>query len=331
MIGFDGMVKFGKNGSDATSGAVRLSRAYTGRDLVAVCADHPFFSIDDWFIGSTAMKAGIPEAIQRLTIKFHYNDIDSVKAIFEQHPGQISCLIMEPATVVDPVDNYLHDVRDLCQRNGAVLIFDEMITGFRWPMGSGQRCYDVRPDLCTFGKAMGNGFSISALVGRKEIMELGGLRHGKERVFLLSLTHGAELHCLAAALEVMRVYQRENVVDRLMEQGGKLISGIEKEIQRLNLGEYFQLLGKPSNLIYATRDQNKERSQPFRTLFLQETLKRGVIMPSLVVSLAHCDHDIEHTIEAVGEALEIYSRALNEGVEKHLIGRPVKPVFRQFN
>ena len=135
----------------------------------------------------------------------------------------------------------------------------------------------------------------------------------------------------ASRVEIMRIYQRENVVDRLMEQGGKLVLGIEKEIRRLNLVDYFQLRGKPSNLIYVTRDQNKERSQPFRTLFLQETLKRGLIMPSLVVSRAHEDRDIEHTIEAVGEALEIYSKALSEGVEKYLIGRPVKPVFRQLN
>jgi glutamate-1-semialdehyde 2,1-aminomutase len=331
MIGFDGMVKFGKNGSDATNGAIRLSRAYTGRDLVAICGDHPFFSVDDWFIGTTAMNAGIPEAIRNLTVKFRYNDLASVQALFNQYPGQIACLIMEPATLVDPADNFLQEVKDLCHSNGAVLIFDEMITGFRWPMNCGQKCYGVQPDLCTFGKAMGNGFSISALVGRKEIMELGGLGHDKKRVFLMSLTHGAELSCLTVGLEVMKIYRTEKVVDRLLEQGGKLFSGIGKEIQSLNLGDHFQVLGKPSNLIYATRDQDKQPSQPYRTLFLQETLKRGVIMPSLVVSRAHSDQDIALTVEAVGEALDVYRRALSDGVEKYLVGRPVKPVFRQYN
>ncbi len=331
MLGYDGMVKFGKNGSDATSGAIRLSRAYTGRDLIAICGDHPFFSVDDWFIGTTAMNAGIPQAIRDLTLKFRYNDPASIQALFDQYPGQIACLIMEPATFMEPEDGFLEKAKELCHANGAVLIFDEMITGFRWPDNFGQIHYGVQPDLCTLGKAMGNGFSVAALVGRREIMELGGLQHDKERVFLLSLTHGSELACLAVGLEVMKIYQTENVVERMLELGERLISGINREIENLGIGDHFKLLGRPSNLIYATRDQDQQPSQPFRTLFLQETLKRGVIMPSLVVSRAHGDQDIAHTVEAVGEALDIYRRALSDGVEKYLVGRPVKPVFRQYS
>jgi glutamate-1-semialdehyde 2,1-aminomutase len=325
------MVKFAKNGSDVTTAAVKLARAYTGRDLVAVCADHPFFSVDDWFIGSTAMTAGIPKSMRKLTVKFHYNDIGSIKSLFEEYHGKIACIMLEAETAEAPINSFLHELQHLCKENGALFILDEMITGFRWHIGGAQQYYGIVPDLSAFGKGMGNGFSIAALLGKKEIMQLGGLYHDKERVFLLSTTHGAEGHSLAAAIETIKVYKREHVIEHLYRQGERLANGINKAISENQLQNYFQLVGKPCNLIYVTRDQEKNRSQPFRTLFLQETIKRGLLAPSLVVSFSHTDKDIDKTIESIGEALYVYRRALDEGVEKYLIGRSVKPVFRSFN
>jgi glutamate-1-semialdehyde 2,1-aminomutase len=325
------MVKFAKNGSDVTTAAVKLARAHTGRDLVAVCADHPFHSVDDWFIGSTPMAAGIPQPVRDWTLKFHYNDLPSVQALFHEHPGEIACVLLEPETTEPPVNDFLHEVQRLCRQQGAVFILDEMITGFRWHIGGAQRQHHVVPDLSAFGKAMANGFSVSALLGKRELMELGGLHHDKERVFLLSTTHGAEGHSLAAAIETMRIYERENVVDYLYQQGERLTKGINTAVEEYQLQEYFQVVGKPCNLIYATRDQDKQRSQPFRTLFLQETLRRGLLMPSLVVSFSHTDQDIDRTVEGIAEALYIYRRALDEGIEKYLVGRSVKPVFRGSN
>lgn len=325
------MVKFAKNGSDTTTAAVKLARAYTNRDMVAICIDHPFFSVDDWFIGATEMSAGIPKAIRDLTVQFHYNDIDSVQALFDQHPGKIACLVMEVERLEPPVNNFLQDVRRLCDQNGALLIFDEIITGFRWHLGGAQMLFGVKPDLSTFGKAMANGFSISALVGRKDIMELGGLYHDKERVFLLSTTYGAETHSLAAALETIKIYERENVIAHLYRQGERLTDGINEAVVENDLEGYFGVLSRPCNLIFFTRDQDKKPSQPFRTLFLQETLKRGVIMPSLVVSYSHTDEDVDRTIEVIAEALGVYRQALENGVENYLVGRPVKPSVRKFN
>jgi glutamate-1-semialdehyde 2,1-aminomutase len=178
---------------------------------------------------------------------------------------------------------------------------------------------------------MANGFSLSALVGRREIMERGGLRHDKERVFLLSLTHGAENHSLAAGLETMRIYREEYVIEHLYRQGRRLREGVNREIQLHRLDDYFQISGKEPNLVYVTRDAEKNPSQPFRTLFLQETIRRGLLMPSLVLSFSHTDAIVDRTIEAIGEALSIYRKALEDGIEKYLIGRPVKPVFRRFN
>ncbi|MGH8719123.1 MAG: glutamate-1-semialdehyde 2,1-aminomutase [Burkholderiales bacterium] len=325
------MAKFAKNGSDVTTAAIKLARAWTGRDKVAICADQPFFSTDDWFIGSTPMAAGIPEALRALTVKFRYNDIESLKALFAAHPNEIACVILEPEASVEPVNGFLQELRRVCSENGALFILDETITGFRWHLNGAQKYYGVVPDLSTFGKALGNGFSIAALLGKREIMELGGIRHDKERVFLLSTTHGAESHCLAAAIAVMQFYREHNVIERLYATGQRLSAGIQRAVNEQQLDDYFQVVGKPCNLVYATRDQQKQPSQPFRTLFLQETIKRGLLMPSLVVSYAHSDADIDRTVEAIAEALAVYRRALDEGIGKYLAGRPVKPVFRTYN
>jgi len=178
---------------------------------------------------------------------------------------------------------------------------------------------------------MGNGFSVAALAGKRDIMKLGGLDHDLERVFLLSLTHGAENPNLAAAVEVMKIYKEEPVVDTLWKQGERLSSGVEKSIEEFRLQGYFGLIGRPCCLVFFTRDQDRAPSQPFRTLFLQEIIKRGILAPSLIVSYSHTDQDIERTVEAFNEALQIYKKALDEGVEKYLEGQPVKPVFRKHN
>lgn len=324
------MVKFAKNGSDVTTAAVKLARAYTKRDLVAVCADHPFFSTDDWFIGTTEMDAGVPRAISNLTVKFRYNDLESLRTLFEKHCGEIACVVMEAEAVVSPAPGFLQQVKDLCEAQGAVLIFDEMITGFRWHLGGAQKFHGVVPHLSTFGKALGNGFAISALAGKREIMRLGGLDYDGSRVFLLSTTHGAETHALAAALETIRIYREQSVVEVLWRQGDRLRRLVQQSIDENRLQGYFEVLGRPCNLIFATHDHDHKPSQPFRTLFMQEMIRRGVLAPSFVVSFSHRDSDIDQTVEAIHEALGIYRKALDEGIEKYLEGRPVKPVNRRF-
>ncbi len=326
------MVKFCKDGSDATSAAVRLARAYTGRDMVACCADHPFFSTDDWFIGTTPMNAGIPETIRRLTVTFRYGDASSVEALFALHPGRIAAVIMEPSRGDDPPTGYLHEVQRICRDNGALLILDEMITGFRWHGGGAQALYDIVPDLSCFGKALGNGFSISALAGRQEIMRLGGLDHvDRPRVFLLSTTHGAETHALAAAIATMKVYRDEPVIEHLYRQGRKLKEGVAKAAKRRGIADHFAPVGRDCCLAFSTLDRSGKPSQAFRTLFLQEIIRRGVLAPSFVVSYTHGDAEIDETVSAVDAALEIYARALEDGIERHLVGRPSQVVFRAFN
>lgn len=331
MIDGAEMVKFAKDGSDVTSAAVKLARAVSGRDYVALCADHPFFSTYDWFIGTTEINAGIPDMVKSLSLKFRYNDMESLQALFRQYPRKIAGVILEPAKYDDPRDNFLHRVQQLCRENGALFILDEMITGFRYHNGGGQKLYDIVPDLSTFGKALANGFSVSALAGKREIMELGGLYHNKERVFLLSTTHGAETHALAAAIATMQTYQTEPVIDTLYERGEQLRAGLNQVIGRHGLQDYVRVIGRPCNLVFATLDQELRPSQAFRSLFMQETIKRGVIGPSLVISYSHSEADVQKTIEAWDGALSVYKAALENGVGKYLVGRPTQTVYRKYN
>ncbi|MBN1143808.1 MAG: glutamate-1-semialdehyde 2,1-aminomutase [Bacteroidales bacterium] len=325
------MVKFAKDGSDANNGAVKIARAYTGRDKVGICANHPFFSVDDWFIGSTAMSAGIPEITKNLTVKFKYNDIESVEKMFAENPGEIACVILEAEKYDAPKDNFLQKLIDISHKNGALFILDENITGFRWHLGGAQKKYNIVPDMSSFGKALGNGFAISALAGKREFMELGGLHHKKERVFLISTTHGAENHALAAVIANIRFFKTHDVIGHLYEQGRKLEEGVMKSVKELNLEGYVSIIGPHCCSVYTTADQDKKPSQPFRTLFIQETMKRGLLMPSSIVSYSHTDKDIQDTVEKIHDSLIVYKKALNEGIEKYLVGKPVQPVFRKFN
>jgi len=331
MIDGAEMVKFCKDGSTATTEALRLARAATGRDLVAYCSDQPFFATHDWFIGTTAMHAGIPEGVRKLTLGFKYNNIASVQALFEAHPGEIAAVILEPAKQIEPENGFLQEVKRICHENGALFVLDEMITGFRWHNGGGQKVYRVVPDLATFGKALANGFSVSALTGRREFMRLGGLDHERDRVFLLSTTHGAETHALAAAIANMRVYENEPVIEHLYRQGTRLKAGLDQVIRSHGLGDFVSVDGRPCCLVYGTRDEQGRPSQAFRSLFLQETIRRGILAPSLVVGYCHTDADIDRTVEAIDGALAIYRRALDDGPERYLVGRPSKVVFRRHN
>ncbi|TCO35348.1 glutamate-1-semialdehyde 2,1-aminomutase [Kribbella steppae] len=325
------MVKFAKNGSDATTAAVKLARAVTGRPLVAICSDHAFFSIDDWFIARTPMSAGIPGEIADLTVAFPYGDLAATEELLTHHDGQIACLILEAAPQQDPPQGYLEALRDLAHRHGALLIFDEMISGFRFSEAGAQGVYGVTPDLSTFGKALGNGFAVSALAGKRELMERGGLRDDHERVFLLSTTHGAETHALAAAIAVMDVYATEGIAARLHELGDKLAAGVREVSAAAGVEDHVVVRGRASNLVFATLDEELQPSQQYRTLFLRELVLGGVIGPSFVVSAALTDEDIARTVDTVEQACLVYRKALDAGDPRGWMGgRPVKPVFRRY-
>ena len=322
------MVKFGVNGSDATTAAVRLARAFTGRDMIAVCRQHPFFSTDDWFIVTTLMPAGIPAAVRPLTVQFSYNDLASLESLFDARPGQIAAVVLEAETAEPPAPGFFAGLRKLCDRNGALLVLDEIITGFRWHARGAQFVYSIEPDLCIFGKGMANGFPLSALAGRREVMRLGGFVDDADRVFLLSQTAGAQPWALAALLAVIDTYEREPIVDQLHGIGAELRAGVAEVVAAAGLSEYFQLRGRDCNLVYVARDGEGRPSQEVRTLVLQEFLEHGILAPSFVVNIAHDPKAILHTVNAVAELMPVYRRALDDGVATVLRGRPVRPAIR---
>ena len=323
------MVKFAKNGSDATTAALKLARAATGRDMVAV-AGQPFFSTDDWFIGSTAMNAGIPDETRRATVRFAFNDLDSLRAVFAQHPGRIAAVFTEATTgMVAPEPGFLEGLRELCTAEGAVLVFDEMITGFRWAAGGAQEVFGVVPDLSTWGKAMGNGFPIAALAGKRELMELGGLATDADRVFLLSTTNGPETVGLTAFRAVVETYRTSDPVATMHRQGTRLLEGANAVIDEAGMRDYVEVAGHPNCLVFLTRDGHGRPSQEHRTLFLGEMLRGGVLGQSFVISAAHTDADVDRTIQAVADALPTYRKAIELGSTAGLLdGRPVAPALR---
>lgn len=336
------MVKFAKNGSNATSAAAKIARAYTGREYVCIPRQHPFFSFDDWFIGSTPITRGIPEPYRSRTLLFDYNQPETLEALFESHPQQIAAVMLEPATTVTPITfsddpaetapNFLHRVKDIAHRHGALFILDEMITGFRWHLSGAQTYYGVEPDISTFGKGMANGFAVSAVVGKREFMEVGSIdKRGMERTFLMSTTHGAEMVGLGAFAETVKIYQERDVIGHLWAYGRRLFEGFNRLAAEQGLIDYLFMDGHAICMNYITRDREGASSLAFRTLFGQEMLRNGVMMPWVAISAAHGDDELSRTLEAVRAAMTVYRRALDEGVERYLVGEAIRPVFRQFN
>ena len=332
MIDSIDMVKFTKNGSTATTAAVKLSRAYTGRTLIARCAEQPFFSYDDWFIGSTPLTKGIPQFETDNTKMFNYNNIESLEKLFVEFPNQIACVMLEPASSEHPKDNFLHKAKELCHKNGAVFILDEMITGFRWHLKGAQHYYDVKPDLCTFGKAMANGFSVAAVAGKKEIMQLGSIEFiGAERLFLLSTTHGAEMSGLGAFVATMKFMKENNVVEHMWNYGKKLISTMNDLALKHGIEKNFVAGGIECSPYYLTFDKDGQNSLGLRTLFAQEMIKNKVMMPWIALSYAHGEKELEITRNALENTFEVLKKAVDEGYEKYLVGDVIKPVFRKYN
>ncbi|WP_410222083.1 glutamate-1-semialdehyde 2,1-aminomutase [Pedobacter sp.] len=326
------MVKFAKHGSTVTTAAVKLARAYTGKKYIAIPAEQPFFSFDDWFIGSTVMDRGIPEEGGKYTLRFNYNNIASLHELFDKYPGEIAAVMLEATTTVEPQNDFLHQVKSLCHQNGAVFIIDEMITGFRWDLRGAQTYFNIEPDLCTFGKAMANGFAVAALGGKREIMKIGGiLEEGAERLFLTSTTHGAEMSALGAFIKTVEILQRDNVVNHFWQFGEQLKTGMNNIAKDLGLEHNFMVEGYACSPNYVVKDNNGNVSLPLRTLYAQEMVSNGVLMPYLALSYAHQQEELELTLNAVRNSLEVVKKAVDGDINEYLKSKVIKPVFRKYN
>lgn len=314
------MVRFGKNGSDATSGAIRIARAFTGRDHVAVCGYHGW---QDWYIGTTARNRGVPQATRDLSHAFQYNDIASLEAIFADRPGAIAAVILEPMNVEWPAEGFLEKVKELTARNGAVLVFDETITGFRYANGGAQEYFGVTPDLASFGKGLANGYPVSAIAGRRDIMML------MEEVFF-SFTFGGEMLSLAAAKATLEKLQREPVVKRIRDLGDTIITRLDTLITEFQLGDLFGVKGHPSWSFLTIADARGVTAFEIKTLLMQEMHQHGLLsVGTHNVNYAHSDADIETLLSAYGEILPMIGEAATRGdLLQHLRCEPLVPLFK---
>jgi len=314
------MVRFGKNGSDATAGAIRLARGYTKRDLVAVCGYHGW---QDWYIGSTTRDLGVPQATKSLTKNFTYNDINSLQALFEKHPQEIAAVILEPVSFAEPRDDFLHKVREICESNGTVLIFDEIVTGARFAPGSAQELYGVTPDLTSLGKGLANGFPLSAIVGKAQIMQL------MEEIFF-SFTMGGETLSLAAAKATIAKVQRENTLKSIHEIGSYLSNGVRERLISFGLGYHMELVGHPSWTLFVFKDSGGITALELKTLFMQECQARGVLNIGLhFIGYSHKKHHIDEALAIYDEVFPILKSAIDAGdISNFLKCDPLVPLFK---
>jgi glutamate-1-semialdehyde 2,1-aminomutase len=314
------MVRFGKNGSDATSAAVRLARAYTGRDEIAYCGYHGW---QDWYIGATTRNKGVPAAVTELIHSFEFNKLHSLKKIFANKPKKIAAVIMEPMASVYPEQDFLQEVKKLAHENGALLIFDETITGFRFAKGGAQEEFGVIPDLTTLGKGMANGFPLSAVVGKKEIMM------EMENIFF-SGTFGGELLSLAAAKSVLRMHQESDITLKLAKIGTEIQRKVEEEIHITGLDNVLNFTGHPSWKFLNWRSVNGIDVQVIKTFFMQEMFARGILLLGTHnVSAAIGEKQISKIVLAYGETLESLANGLkNHNLFEQLAAMPLDPLFK---
>jgi len=314
------MVRFGKNGSDATAGAVRLARAYTGRERVAVCGYHGW---QDWYIGSTSMHRGVPEPVRALTHPFTYNDLDSLERVLTGHRGEFAAVIMEPMTTTEPAPGFLEGVRDLAHAHGALFILDEIITGFRFHLGGAQALFGVTPDLATFGKSMANGLPIAAVVGKREIMQV------MEDIFF-SFTFGGEALSLAAALATIRKMRREPVIQRLWERGQGMRDAATRAIDRHGLSDVMGTAGKPCWTVLQFKDAAAASQWEIKTVLLEQVIQRGVLTAgSHNVCYAHTAEDAAQLASVYDEACAVIAEGLAAGdLAKRIAGEPLQPLFQ---
>lgn len=297
------MVRFGKNGSDMTTTAVRLARVVTGRDHVVLCGYHGWH---DWSIAPTARNSGVPEIVQGLSHAFLYNDSGALESLFRSHPNQIAAVMMEPMRMTPPQNGFLESVRDLCTKHSALLIFDEIVTGFRLANGGAQEFFGVEPDLAVFAKGISNGYPLSALVGKRDFM-----RHLKKTH--ASLTYGGDVIALVAARAVLNKYKREPVVATLKSLGKRLLDGVTTLVDSNGLADVFLVGGDASWPFMLPRGGLGFEEPEIRTFFLQEMFARGfLVLGAHMISYAHTEKDIDRLLDAYAEVLPLLATAIHQ-------------------
>lgn len=314
------MVRYGKNGSDVTAGAIRAARAATGRDRVAVCGYHGW---QDWYIGSTTRNKGVPKAVCELTHRFAYNDLTSLDKVLAAHPGEFAAVILEPMNTTWPADGFLQGVVDLAHEHGAYAVFDEVITGFRFAEGGAQELFGVTPDLACFGKGLANGFPLSAVAGRADLM------HEFEEVFF-SFTMGGETLSLAAAKATLHKIRSHGVIAWVKQIGERIEQGVKALIAKHGCEGFLGYAGHPSWSFLTIADTENASSFEIKTLWLQEILERGIVsVGTHNVTYAHSEADVDKLLAAYDEIFPLLRTSVEErAIRQYLRCEPLVPLFR---
>lgn len=316
------MVRFVKNGGDATTAAIRLARAYTERDLVALSGYH---GMHDWSIGSTENNKGIPKDISNLTKTFEYNNIESLEELFKEYPGQIAAVILEPIQANGPKDNFLQKVKKVTQENGAILIFDEVVSGFRYALGGASELYDVVPDMAAFGKGMGNGLPISAVAGKKEIM-----KQIEEGIFV-STTFGGEALSMAGSIAALKILEKPGAYEYIWKLGTMLKEGLESLIKKYELEDVILVSGLPPHCGVEFEDVGSLDYLDINSIYSQAMIHNGIITVGINnINLSHTEKEIEAFLSAAEEAMVNIKKAIEQdSTDGILIGKKVNPVFKR--
>jgi glutamate-1-semialdehyde 2,1-aminomutase len=314
------MVRFGKNGTDCTSAAIRLARAYTKKEIVLVCGYHGW---QDWYIGSTTRNLGVPKNTQSLTKTFIYNDIKSFDTLVEEYKGQIAAVIMEPMNVAYPNEGFLEHIRTVTENENIVMVFDETITGCRFSKGGAQELFGITPDLATFGKGIGNGFPLSAVMGKKNIMCL------MEDIFY-SGTFAGETSSLAAATVVLDKIKNENVCEHLVKVGSYLKSEVQALIKSYGLDQHVDCIGHPSWSFLTFKDIGSITSFEMKTLYMQEMFKSGILsFGTHNLSFSHTIDDVDQLLCAYKDFFGLLSECIELGnVSNSLECQVLEPLFK---
>jgi glutamate-1-semialdehyde aminotransferase len=311
-------VKIAKTGADVCSAAVRLARAYTGRDKIFCCGYHGWH---DWYIGITSRNAGIPGVIQDMTFTFEYNNIESIKAALDE---TVAALILEPFIFEAPAPGFLEELAQVCKENGTLLIFDEMWTGFRIAIGGAQEYFGVTPDLAVYSKACANGMPIAFLTGRSDVMELLN-----SQVFSYT-TFGGEALSLAACKATINELRDKNVPQYLDEKGALLKDGYNQIAIEFGMDKYTRCIGYNCRSM-VTFTPEAGNGLEVKALMQQEMIKRGVLWAGFHnMCFSHSDEDIRYTLSAYRDLMPIVKEAIESGdVKKYLRGEALEAVFRK--
>lgn len=305
-------VRFGKNGTDADLAAVRIARASTGREHIAKCGYHGW---GDWH-AITLRPYGVPSCLKDVVHEFQYNDLSSLESVLKSHP--VAGVILEPQALTPPDPGFLEGCRSLCDTYGALLIFDEVVTGFRWALGGAQEKFGVSPDLTCLGKAIANGMPLSAIAGKSQYMK-------ELDTAFFSMTFGGECLSLAAAIETIKEL-REKDYGHIWHLGDLLSDGMRHAAAKHGLDINFAGSGPRHNLSF--KDTHADPSG-MKDLFYQEMARRKILFSNvLYINFAHTESDILETIQAADEAFA-YVEQNQHNIDAALRGKRSVAVFRK--